>query len=203
MTFTLELLFILTWITHNLQVTINLRNKSNLRDLIAATGLVILLKLESNHLFSAHMTLICDGWPWKTIGQHFYAMSSLVHNFKVIDEFKLELTVQKRPIWELFLSHVTLRFDGWPWKTIGHLFYATSSFSLHFEAISEFKLEILFSKLSIQVKIGDFLSHRAPLLCHFKLCPSFHSHWYLTACRVIEKKFLVSSQDRRLLLSKS
>ena len=24
-----------------------------------------------------------------------------------------------------FLSRVTLKFDGWPWKTIGHLFYAT------------------------------------------------------------------------------
>ena len=41
-----------------------------------------------------------------------------------------------------FLSHVTLKFDGWPSKTIGHLFYATSSFMHHFVAISEFKLEL-------------------------------------------------------------
>ena len=41
-----------------------------------------------------------------------------------------------------FLSCVTLKFDGWPWKTIGHLFYATLSFVHHFRAISEFKLEL-------------------------------------------------------------
>ena len=34
------------------------------------------------------------------------------------------VTVRKRPIWvkfDYFFSHVTLKFDGWPWKTIGHL----------------------------------------------------------------------------------
>ena len=40
-----------------------------------------------------------------------------------------------------FLSCVTLKFDGWPWQKIGHLFYATSSFVNHFKAIREFKLE--------------------------------------------------------------
>ena len=37
---------------------------------------------------------------------------------------------------------MTLKFDEWPWKTIGHLFYATSSFRHHFVAIGEFKLEL-------------------------------------------------------------
>ena len=41
-----------------------------------------------------------------------------------------------------FLSRVTLKFDVWPWKTIGHLFYATSSFLHHLIAIGEFKLEL-------------------------------------------------------------
>ena len=41
-----------------------------------------------------------------------------------------------------FFSRVTLKFDGWPSKTIGHLFYATSSFVQHFIAIGEFKLEL-------------------------------------------------------------
>ena len=55
------------------------------------------------------------------------------------------VTVQKRPIWVKiidFFSRVTLQFDVWPWKTIGHLFYATSSFVQHFVAIGEFKLEL-------------------------------------------------------------
>ena len=40
------------------------------------------------------------------------------------------------------LSRVTLKFDGWPWKTIGHLSFAVSSFVQHFIAIGEFKLEL-------------------------------------------------------------
>ena len=53
--------------------------------------------------------------------------------------------VRKRPIWVKIgdvLSRVTLKFDGWPWKTIGHLSFAVSSFVQHFIAIGEFKLEL-------------------------------------------------------------
>ena len=64
------------------------------------------------------------------------------------------VTVRKRPIWvkfngffvpcqnRRFFSRVTLKFDRWPWKTIGHLFYATSSFMHHLVAIGVFKLEL-------------------------------------------------------------
>ena len=41
-----------------------------------------------------------------------------------------------------FLSRVTLKFYWWPWKTIGHLFYATLNFVHHFKAIGEFQLEL-------------------------------------------------------------
>ena len=66
-------------------------NKANLRDLIAATSLVILLKFDPNHHFSACVTLKFDGWPWKTIGHLFYVASSFVHHYTAISEFKLEL----------------------------------------------------------------------------------------------------------------
>ena len=55
------------------------------------------------------------------------------------------VTVQKRPIWvefDNFWSRVTLKLDGWPWKAIGHLFNAISSFGHHFVAMGDFKLEI-------------------------------------------------------------
>ena len=55
------------------------------------------------------------------------------------------VTVRKRPIWVKFVdffSRMTLKFDGWPSKTIGHLFYATSRFVQHFVPIGEFKLEL-------------------------------------------------------------
>ena len=41
-----------------------------------------------------------------------------------------------------FLSRVPLEFEGWPWKTIGHLFYDSASFVHHFVTIDEFKLEL-------------------------------------------------------------
>ena len=55
------------------------------------------------------------------------------------------VTDQKRSILvkiSNFLSHVTLKFDGWPWKTTGHCFYAASNFVHHFIAIGEFQLEL-------------------------------------------------------------
>ena len=67
--------------------------------------------------------------------------------------------VRKHPIWVKIgdvLSRVTLKFDGWPWKTIGHLFFAVSSFVQHFIAIGEFKLELTVQKRPIWVKFNDF-----------------------------------------------
>ena len=67
-----------------------LHNKANLRDLIAATGLVISNWIQIVN-FSARVTVKFDGWPCKTIGHLFYATSSFVHLFVPIGEFKLKL----------------------------------------------------------------------------------------------------------------
>ena len=91
------------------------------------------------------MTSKFNGWPRKIIGHLFYTTSSFVHHFKSISEFKLELqsgNAQFGSKSTICLSRVTLKFYIWPWKTIGHLFYATSSFVHHFVAIGEFKLEL-------------------------------------------------------------
>ena len=65
-----------------------INNKANLRDLIAATGLVISNWIQIVN-FSARVTVKFDGWPCKTIGHLFYATSSIVHLFVPIGEFKL------------------------------------------------------------------------------------------------------------------
>ena len=67
------------------------KNKANLRDLRATTGLIILLKLDSNRrIFSP-----CDLEIWwmtpKIMGHVFYTASSFVHHLKSISEFALEL----------------------------------------------------------------------------------------------------------------
>ena len=68
-----------------------------------------------------------------------------LHHFVAIGEYKLDLqsrNTQSGSNATLFKNRVTLKFDGWPRKTIGQLFYATSSFVHHFVAIGEFKLEL-------------------------------------------------------------
>ena len=95
--------------------------------------------------FESCVTLKFDGWPWKTIGRLFNATSSFVHHFVAIGDSKLELqsgNAQFGSKSTIFKSLVTLQFDVWPWKTIGPLFYATSSSMHHFMAIGEFKLEL-------------------------------------------------------------
>ena len=120
-------------------------NKANLRDLIAATGLVILLKLDWNCQFFS----LCDLEIWQMTSKHYRA--PLLHYIKlcVLSQtppwIQTGVTVLKRSIPVKicdFLSSVTLKFDRWPWKTIGHLFYATLSFVHHFKPIGEFKLKL-------------------------------------------------------------
>ena len=153
-------------------------NKANLRDLIAATGLVILLKLDSNCRFFSpcdlkiwwttpknnsaplpcYLKLFASfrghWWIqtrvtfrkrliWVKIDDFFYPCdleiwrmtfknnrAPLLFYFKFCVAFRSHwwiqtgVTVRKRPIWvkiDHFLSRVTLKFDGWPWKAIGHL----------------------------------------------------------------------------------
>ena len=109
--------------------------------------------------FLSRVTLKIDGCPWKTIGGFIYATLSFVHHFKAIGEFKLDLQSRNAQFGSksaIFLSRVTLKFDGWPWKTIGHLFY----------------------------------------LCHFKLCTSFHSHrWIKTKVTVRKRSIRVKISD--------
>ena len=90
-----------------------------------------------------------------------------------------------------FLSLMTLKFDGWPWKIKGHLFYTTLSFVQHFKAIGIFKLELQSGNAQFGSKFGNFLSrvtlkidvwawknNRAPPLYYVKLCASFEIHWW-------------------------
>ena len=116
------------------------------------------------------VTLKFDRWPRKTIGHLSVAVSSFVQHLIAIGEFKLELQSRNaqfgsnsmifRAVWpwnftyELeqvisnwiqivnFSTRVTVKFDGWPRKTIAHFFYTTSSFVHHFKSIGEFKLDL-------------------------------------------------------------
>ena len=168
--------------------------KANRRDLIAATGLVILLKFDPNHWFFSP----CDLEIWCMTSKN--KRAPLLYYIKLCASFQIhwwietEVTVQKRSIWvkiRNFLSRVTLKFEGWPWKTIGRLFYVASSFVHHFTANSESKLELqsgntqsgsnstIFRAVRPWNLTDDLENNGAPLLCYFKLCASFHTHWWI------------------------
>ena len=90
-----------------------------------------------------------------------------------------------------FLSCVILKFDRWHWKTVGHLFCATSSIVHHFIAICEFKLELQsgnaqfgskstsFEPCNLEIWQMTLKNNRASLLCYLKLCASFHRHLWI------------------------
>ena len=174
-------------------------NKANLRDLIAATGLVISLKLDSNRRFFRpydleirwmtsknyraplqHYIKLCalsqtprwiqtgvtvrkhsirvkisgffvpcdlEIW-WMTLKNNrapLLCYIKLCASFQSHRWIQTGVTVRKRSIQVKignFLSRVTLKLDGWPWKTISHLFYVASSFKHHLIAIMEIKLKL-------------------------------------------------------------
>ena len=86
-------------------------NKANLKDLIAATGLVISNWIQIVN-FSARVTVKFDGWPRKTIGHFFYTTSSFVHHFKSIGEFKLGLQSRNAQ----FGSKLVICYPVRPWN---------------------------------------------------------------------------------------
>ena len=100
----------------------------------------------------------------------------------------------------IFFNRVTLKFDGWPWKTIGHLFYATSSFVHHFVAIGEFKLELqpgnaqsgsnstILELCDLEIRRMTLKNNRTLLLCNIKLCASFHRHMWIQTRVTVRKR---------------
>ena len=100
-----------------------------------------------------------------------------------------------------FLSCVTLKFDEWPWRTIGHLFYVSSSLVHRFIAIREFKHELqsgdakFGSKLMIFCSVWpwnlrkmSFKNNKAPLLYYFKLCVLFCSRRWIQTGVTVRKR---------------
>ena len=87
----------------------------------------------TSSIFFIHVTLKFDRWPPNPTG-----ISSMPYSVAVCD-FKLELysgNDQFESTWSIS------KFDIWPRRITGQLFYATSSFVHDFVAICDFKLEL-------------------------------------------------------------
>ena len=96
-----------------------------------------------------------------------------------------------------FFPRVTLKFNGWAWKTIGILFYVTLSCLHHSKAIGEFKLKLqsgnaqfrqFFAPCDLKIWWITLKNNRAPLLCCFKLYASFHNHWWIHTKVTVRKR---------------
>ena len=143
---------------------------------------------------------------WMTLQNN---TAPLLYGFKLCASFhshrwiQTKVTVRKRSIRVKIsdsLFSVTLKFDGWPWKTIRHLFYVASSFMHHLITIGEFKLKLQSGNAQFGSKSGIFVTcdleiwrmtlknNWASLLCFFKLCASFHSHWWIQTGVTVRKR---------------
>ena len=107
-----------------------------------------------------------------------------------------------------FLSCVTLKIDGWPWKTMRHLFYLDLSFVHHFIAIDVFKLKlqsgnaqfgsksVIFFPCDLEIWWMVLKNNRTHFLCYIKLCASFQSHrWIQTGVTVRKSSIRVKISD--------
>ena len=84
--------------------------------------------LPGNPQFGSKSAIFCPVRPWNLTLKNIRA--PLLCYCKVWASFRSHwwnrtgVTVQKRPIWDKIddsFNRVTLKFDGWPYKTIGHL----------------------------------------------------------------------------------
>ena len=93
--------------------------------------------------------------------------------------------------------HSCLKFDGWPWKAIGHVFYAVPRFVHHFVATSEFKLELQSGNSQFgqnrgfvvlcdhEILLMTLENNRAPVLSNIK--HSSHCHIWIQAGITVPK----------------
>ena len=126
-------------------------NKANLRDLIVATGLEILLKFDPNHRFSARVTLKFDGWHRKILGHISYTKSSFVHHIKSFGEFKLKLQSGNAQFGSKLAGFFVPRGEIW-WMTLEN--------------------------------------NRASLLYFIKLCASFQNHGWIQTGATVRKRLI-------------
>ena len=127
----------------------------------------------------------------------------LCASFRSHKSIQTGVTVRKPLIWvkiDDFFSRVTLKFDVWPWKTTGHLFFDISSFVCHFVAIVNSnwsyspetpnlgQIRRFLEPYDLEIWRMTVQNNRASLVCYFKLCASFHSHWWIQTAVTVQKR---------------
>ena len=131
-----------------------LHNKANLRDLIAATGLLILLNLDSKSLIFQPV------WPWNLMDVFFYITSSFVHHFKPLGELNWSYCPETLNSGQNRQFFVQCDFAIW-WMTLKNKrapLLRYSKLCVSFQSHRWIQTGVTVRKRSTWVKIGDFVS---------------------------------------------
>ena len=183
------------------------------------------LELQSgNAQFGSKLVIFCGYWLffpcdleiwWITLGNN---RAPVLYYIKLCASFQIHqwsqtwVTVRKRSIRvEIgdFLSRVTLKFDGWPWKNNRAPLLYYIKLCASFQSHGWIQSGVTVRKRLNLVEIGNFYvlcdleiwemtlkNNRAPLLCCFKLCVSFHSRWWIqTGVTVLKRPNWVKIDD--------
>ena len=152
------------------------------------------------------VTLTFDLWPWPFAWTLRWSLVITPENFMMIRWWEHS---QKGVTDRRTDRQNTICRAAWSQlKTIGHLYYATSSSMHHFVAIGELKLEVqsgnaqfgskstILEPCDLEIWQMTFKNNRAPLLFYFKLCASFRSHrWFQTWVTVRKRQIWVKFDD--------
>ena len=155
---------------------------------------------------------------WKTVYpqpppllQHlFYTTSSFVHHFKSISELKLKLQSRNPQ----FGSKSAIFCPMWPWNLTDALEKQKGTSSMLLQALCIIPQPSVNSNWSYSPEtpnlgqIQQFLklcnleiwrmtlqNNRAPLLCYFKLCAAFHTHWWIQIWVTVRKRSIQVKSD--------
>ena len=158
--------------------------------LFAATGLVILLQLDSNHRFFSQCDL--DIW-WMTSKSY---RAPLLHYIKLCalsqipQSIQTGVIVQKYSNWlKICDFFVPCDLEIW-WMTLNKanlrvLIAATGLVILLILDSNRF-----FSPCDLEIWWMTPKNNRAPLLCYFKLCAAFRSHWWIQTGVTVQKQII-------------
>ena len=155
------------------------------------------------------MTLKFNWWHWKTKWHLFYTTFSFVHHFKAMGEFKLELQFgnaqfESKSAFFCLVSDTakltgprssTDEKVGGPVKNMRgpikllYVIMFNILKSCQKWIFGPVKHEKFLRCLSCDLEIWQMTmkNYRVPLLCCFRLCASFHSHWWIQAGVTVRK----------------
>ena len=150
----------------------------------------------------SRVTFKFDGWHWKTIGHLYYVASSFMHHFITIGEFKLKLQSgnaqfgSKSAIfvpYDLEIWRMTLKKKG----TSSMLLLAlcsisyplvNSNWSYSPETPNLGQIQWFLEPCDFEIRQITLKNNRTPLLCYFKLCAAFRTHWWIQTGVTVRKR---------------